>query len=84
MAKDKQFKIPEQILSSLNEMSSGGYILFTFDQFGDPIINSQFDGQHQAAAMFCHIKQWCQALEHINLQATINNILINSKSKKKN
>ncbi len=82
MAK-KEFKIPEAFISSLTEFSAGGFILFTFDIEGNPVVNASFDDPHSAVAMQTHIRKWSEAIEDINLQITINGILNQGKTKKK-
>lgn len=64
----KEFEIPEAILSQLNEFSGGGYILFSFNEFGEPTVYCQFDNSVYALASQCYVKNWAQALDqtHIN------------------
>lgn len=70
-----QYEIPQALLTQLNEFSYGGYMLFTFDEGGNPVLNSNFDSNTHAIAMHSHIRQWSQAIEQINLEFTIANLL---------
>ena len=72
--KQKSFVLPKDILSKINECSSGGFVLFTFDEFGNPHINSQFDSMTHAVAMQYYISNWLQAIDDINSDIMKSNI----------
>jgi len=74
VAKHKEFKFPESILSQIDECSQGGFLLFTFDKNGMPEVRSSFDNPQNAMAMHYYIINWLSAIEQINLENTINNI----------
>ena len=82
MSRKKQFKIPEQFLSSLNEFSHGGFILFTFDEDGNPIINSNFDTIHHSNSMSLYLDNWMQAVKQINSSIALNSIIQHQNKKK--
>lgn len=75
MKKHDPFQIPEGVLSHITEHSSGGFVLFTFDEEGFPKIDMQFDDAARAKAMQGYIKDWINAMDHINTQLMISNIL---------
>jgi hypothetical protein len=78
-----KFTMPPKLLEQINECSSGGYILFTFDEQGLLQVNSKFDGPVHAVAMHSHISTWARAIEDINLDISANNILKNGFTKKR-
>lgn len=67
----KDFQVPEAVLSQLNECSGGGYILFTFDEEGQPAVYCQFDNAAYALASQCYVKNWAEAID----QSHINNLV---------
>jgi hypothetical protein len=75
-------KIPDQVLAQINEWSSGGFLLFTFDEHGNPQINSNFDNQNYAASMQYYISNWVKAIDCINL-AMITNAIAQARRRKK-
>lgn len=83
MRKSKNFDIPQSFLSSLNEYTNGGFLIFTFDEDGNPVVINQFDSQIHAVAMHSYVNKWSQALDEINNQIIFNNILSQAKTRKK-
>ena len=75
MAKNKEFHFPESILSQIDECSQGGFLLFTFDKKGMPEVRSKFDNAQNAMAMHYYINNWLSAVDQINLENTIHNII---------
>ena len=75
MAKNKEFQFPDSILSQIDECSQGGFLLFTFDKKGMPEVRSKFDNAQNAMAMHYYINNWLSAVEQINLENTIHNII---------
>lgn len=82
-ARKKQLQIPQEILARVNEFSSGGFILFTFDEEGNPNITSCFDSQTHAIAMQYYIRNWSNALDNITLNITAQNIMHGQRTRKK-
>ncbi len=74
MAK-KKFSFPKSLLKQLNEFSSGGYILFNFNENNDPQVISKFDNQMNAMALLYYINTWLQSVDQLNLDATTDAIL---------
>ena len=81
MAKRKEFTIPKEFLSQLNEYSYGGYLLFTFDSEGNLVVNSNFDNKQNATSMCYNLKHWSDAIDKLNQDITISIITQNSKKK---
>jgi|TARA_Y100000310_G_C20674669_1_gene812285 hypothetical protein len=71
----KKFKFPEQILKQINECSSGGYVLFAFDNEGNPLVFSSADSPKEAMAMQMQISNWSQAIQAVNLECSVEQIL---------
>ncbi len=46
-----KFEIPEQFLNSLDEFSSGGYVLIVANEVGDPQVYASFDGDLKAMGL---------------------------------
>ena len=72
--KKKSFQIPEQILRSINECSSGGFLLFTFNDQGIPETIANFDSPAHSIAMASFVKNWSNAIEEIHKNITIQNL----------
>ena len=45
----KKFELPESILSQMEEMSGGGFLIFILNEDNEPIIYESFDGYGQEA-----------------------------------
>lgn len=55
------FELPESILSQLEEMSGGGYIMFILDAENRPSIYESFDGIGQESQVKAFALDWLQA-----------------------
>lgn len=62
MQKPKEFQIPDGILEQMNEFSSGGYLLFTFDIEGNPRIICRFDSAVHSMGAQKYLAQWLDAV----------------------
>ncbi len=71
----KGFKIPRTTLSQLNEFSSGGFVLFSYDENGNPCVHSQFDTNKDALAIQMFVLNWAEAMNEISLKSTQDSIL---------
>lgn len=78
----KGFVFPDNILRTIDECSNGGFVLFTFNENGIPIVHYTFDNQASALALEKHIELWIDAINNLNSQFTLENI-IKSASKKR-
>jgi len=68
------FKFPNSILAQINECSKGGFILFTLNDAGDPIVHSCFDDSTAALALQYYAKNWTEVIDELNNKATFSNI----------
>lgn len=80
-AKKKKLQIPQEILARINEFSSGGFILFTFDEHGNPNITSCFDSQTHSVAMQYYIGNWVKALDQITANITTQTLMGSNRPK---
>lgn len=55
------FELPESILSQIEEMSGGGYIMFILDAENRPSIYESFDGIGQESQVKSFALDWLQA-----------------------
>lgn len=68
------FQFPKAILAQINECSKGGFILFTLNDAGDPIVHSCFDDSTAALALQYYAKNWTEVIDELNNKATFSNI----------
>ena len=68
------FKFPKAILAQINECSKGGFILFTLNEAGDPIVHSRFDDSTAALALQYYAKNCTEVIDELNNKATFSNI----------
>jgi len=66
----KKFSFPNNLLKQLNECSFGGYILFNFNEKGDPQVFTKFDNQVSAMALLYYIGAWISTVDQMNMDAT--------------
>ncbi len=57
------FEIPVEYLKQLNEFTSGGFLLLTFDEHGNPRIMARFDNYAYGMAAQKYLSNWLQASE---------------------
>jgi hypothetical protein len=70
-----KFSIPEKLLHQLNECSKNGFVLFNFDDDGEPQIAMQFDDHASAMALQNHVAEWIDAIRSLRANAAIQNII---------
>lgn len=68
------FEIPQSMLRQLNEFSDGGFVLFTFDDNGNPNVHSKFDTNKDAMALQMFISNYAEAIEEISVRSTLNSM----------
>ena len=69
-------KLPDALLSLLNENCGGGFVLFSTDEKGAVSVYTQFDNNLFVLALSSYIKNWSDAIEQVtveNLISAINN-----------
>lgn len=59
----KPFELPAAFLNSLNEFSSGGFILIMGNEVGDPQVFSHFDGGLQGIGLVKFGKEFLERLD---------------------
>ncbi len=64
------FKIPSSLLKQLDECSSGGFVLFSFDGKGNPQVHSKSDDSLNAMAVQGFISDWSKAMSRISVDNT--------------
>jgi len=77
------FVIPDGILHQINEMSAGGFLLFTVNEFGEVVQYQTFDSPIHAGALHRHIMLWSEAIASIGVEAFINDMKRGIRRKKK-
>ena len=63
LAQKKNFTIPPDFFTKLNEFTMGGFILFTLDEDGSPKVYSKFDSDTHALALMSFLKHYADALD---------------------
>jgi len=76
----KKFNFPNNLLKQLDECSFGGYLLFNFNQDGDPQVYTKFDNQVNAMALLYYLGSWISTVDQMNMDATAD--AINKENKK--
>ena len=56
-----QFELPESILSQMEEMSGGGYVIFILDSDNRPSVYESFDGVGQESQVKAFALDWLEA-----------------------
>jgi ABC-type sulfate transport system substrate-binding protein len=72
--KNKKFEFPNSVLNQIEECSSGGFVLFTFDDDGLPEVHSSFESMQSALGMQYYVSSWSKAIDAINVEATISSM----------
>ena len=70
MTNKKKFNFPNNLLKQLDECSFGGYILFNFNEKGNPQVYTKFDNQMNAMALLYYLGSWINSVDQINMDAT--------------
>ena len=55
-------QIPQSFIRTLNEHTTGGYLICYFDLDGNPRIQCEFDNTAYALAAQRHVGQWIEAV----------------------
>ena len=62
------------LLREVNDKSNGGFVLFSFNEEGIAVVNSNFENHQTAMALQHYINNWSKAIEAITLDATAEGI----------
>lgn len=77
MSKDnynKDFQLPDSILSQMEEMSGGGFIIFILDSNNKPSVYESFDGYGQESQVKNFALDWLEAEREIRKEILKNDI----------
>jgi hypothetical protein len=76
MARKKKVEIEmtKPLLREINDKSNGGFVLFSFNEEGIAVVNSNFESHQTAMALQHYINNWSKAIEAIALEATAENL----------
>jgi len=72
---NKGFTMPTATLKQLNEFSSGGFVLFTYDGAGNPCVHSQFDSSKDALALQMFATNWTEAMNELGSKNTMDSLI---------
>lgn len=59
-------RIPESLLDQLSEWSCGGFMLFNFDEDGNPQVYSKAEDERNAMSLQYLVSHWSAAMENMN------------------
>tara|TARA_R110002020_G_scaffold211590_1_gene417830 strand:+ start:401 stop:685 length:285 start_codon:yes stop_codon:yes gene_type:complete len=63
---NKKHRLPDIILDQISEWSCGGFMLFNFDEEGNPQVYSKAEDERNAMAMQYLVAHWAEAMEDMN------------------
>ena len=69
------FELPNELLERINECSYGGFVLFCFDDKGEPDVYSMVDNNVNAMALQYFIRNWGKSIELANIEASKKQLL---------
>jgi hypothetical protein len=73
----KIHRVPDIILDQISEWSCGGFMLFNFDEDGNPQVYSKVEDERNAMSLQYLVSHWADAMEDLNAKSfneNINNI----------
>ena len=73
--KGRPFRVPKELLENINECSFGGFVLFCFDEGGEPTAYSMTDDDVNAMALQYFISNWSKAIDKANVQTSVDQML---------
>ena len=59
-------RIPDILLDQLSEWSCGGFMLFNFDEDGNPQVYSKAEDERNAMTLQYLVSHWSEAMEDMN------------------
>jgi hypothetical protein len=71
----KPFRIPKKLLGSIDECSFGGFVLFCFDENGEPIAYTMTDNDVNSMALQYFIGNWSKAIDKANVQISVDQMM---------
>lgn len=70
-------RIPDIILDQLSEWSCGGFMLFNFDEDGNPQVYSKAEDERNAMSLQYLVSHWVDAMEDMNSKSFFENLKSN-------
>tara|TARA_R100000005_G_C4798006_1_gene91202 strand:+ start:195 stop:461 length:267 start_codon:yes stop_codon:yes gene_type:complete len=67
-------RIPDSILDQLSEWSCGGFMLFNFDEYGNPQVYSKAEDERNAMSLQYLVSHWSDAMENMNSDTFTENL----------
>jgi hypothetical protein len=67
-------RIPESLLDQLSEWSCGGFMLFNFDEDGNPQVYSKAEDERNAMSLQYLVSHWSAAMENMNSDSFTQNL----------
>ena len=67
-------RIPDSILDQLSEWSCGGFMLFNFDEYGNPQVYSKAEDERNAMSLQYLVSHWSDAMENMNSDTFTQNL----------
>ena len=67
-------RIPDSLLDQLSEWSCGGFMLFNFDENGNPQVYSKAEDERTAMSLQYLVSHWSEAMETMNSDTFTNNL----------
>ena len=67
-------RIPDSLLDQLSEWSSGGFMLFNFDENGNPQVYSKAEDERNAMSLQYLVSHWSEAMETMNSDSFSSNL----------
>ena len=74
MSKSQRTRIPDSLLDQISEWSCGGFMLFNFDEDGNPQVYSKVESEKNAMSLQYLINHWSEAMESMNSDTFIKNL----------
>ena len=74
MKTEKEQRIPDILLDQISEWSCGGFMLFNFDENGNPQVYSKAEDERNAMSLQYLISHWSDAMENMNSDSFIKNL----------
>ena len=74
MSKSQRTRIPDSLLDQISEWSCGGFMLFNFDEDGNPQVDSKVESEKNAMSLQYLINHWSEAMESMNSDTFIKNL----------
>tara|TARA_Y100001951_G_C11086987_1_gene154567 strand:+ start:40 stop:321 length:282 start_codon:yes stop_codon:yes gene_type:complete len=70
----KIHRVPDIILDQISEWSCGGFMLFNFDEEGNPQVYSKVEDERNAMSLQYLVSHWADAMEDMNAKSFNENI----------